>query len=319
MTAMLIRQLEYLVSLARERHFGRAAAACHVSQPALSSAIRRLELELGVPIVRRGQRYEGLTDEGERVLGWAVRLLADRDGLHDDLTSVQGGVAGRLRFGVIPTALPVSTLLTVPFLRAHPRASVEIHSLSSIEIERRLHAFDIDVGLTYLDNESLRNVRTEAVYAERYVLLTTLDGPLADRAEVTWREAAALPLCLLTGDMQNRRIVNALFAAAGAVPRPSVEANSVLTLCSHVQEGMGSSVLPHAWLHSVGAPAGTRALPIVDPVATHVVGLVLPDRDPEPSVVRAFRAAFDPPAIQAALDVLPGASAGGTSPGGPGA
>ena len=73
---MFIRQLEYLVTLAREKHFAKAAEACHVSQPALSSAIRGLEKELGVMIVQRGRRYIGLTIEGERVLSWAQQTLA---------------------------------------------------------------------------------------------------------------------------------------------------------------------------------------------------------------------------------------------------
>ncbi len=286
---MLIRQLEYVVALARERHFGRAAAACHVSQPALSSAIRKLERELGTPIVRRGARYEGLTSEGERVLAWAGRILADRDLLHEDLGSLSGGLTGRLRLGVIPTALPATAHLTVPFSAAHPKVTVEVLSLSSIEIERRLHAFELDAGLTYLDNEPLQGVRTVAVYVERYMLLTPARGVLGERSAVSWQDASALPLCLLTADMQNRRIVDAVFASVGASPEPEVETNSVTTLCTHVAAGRWSSVLPQAWLDAIGVPEGTVALPLVDPVVTHEVGLVLPARDPEPRVVRALR------------------------------
>ena len=85
---MDLRHLTYLVALVREEHFGRAARACHVSQPTLSSGIRRLESEVGFPIVRRSQRYEGLTPEGERVLEWARRILADVDGLDDELGEI---------------------------------------------------------------------------------------------------------------------------------------------------------------------------------------------------------------------------------------
>lgn len=106
---MLLRQLEYLVALARERHFARAAAACYVSQPSLSAAIRRLEHELDVPIVRRGRRYEGLTPEGEVVLAWAHRILAERDALHQELSALRGGLTGTLRLGVVPTALPAAS------------------------------------------------------------------------------------------------------------------------------------------------------------------------------------------------------------------
>jgi DNA-binding transcriptional LysR family regulator len=91
-----IRQLEYVVALARERHFGRAAAACHVSQSALSDAMRELEAELGIVIVERGRRFGGFTTEGGRVVEWAQRILAERDAMRADLTRMHGGLTGTL-------------------------------------------------------------------------------------------------------------------------------------------------------------------------------------------------------------------------------
>jgi hypothetical protein len=99
---MLFRQLEYFVALARERHFARAASACHVSQPALSESIRKLEHELKVPLVRRGQKFEGLTPEGERLVHWARRILADCDALKQEVSVLQTGLVGELRLGVVP-------------------------------------------------------------------------------------------------------------------------------------------------------------------------------------------------------------------------
>jgi len=101
---MFARQLEYLVALDRERHFGRAAATCHVSQPALSEAVRSLERELGVPLVRRSRRFEGFTPEGERVLRWAQRAVADLRGLEQEASRLRGGLDGTLRIGAIPTS-----------------------------------------------------------------------------------------------------------------------------------------------------------------------------------------------------------------------
>ncbi len=114
------RQLEYLVVLDRERHFGRAADACHVTQPTLSAGIRALETSLGVPLVRRGHRFEGLTPEGERVLRWAQRIVADHRNLTADAERMRGDGVGVLRIGAIPTALPVIAHLTSPFLALHP-------------------------------------------------------------------------------------------------------------------------------------------------------------------------------------------------------
>ncbi|MGH8473395.1 MAG: LysR family transcriptional regulator, partial [Gammaproteobacteria bacterium] len=109
---MFVRQLQYLVALARTRHFARAAELCHVSQPALSAAIQHLEDELGIAIVRRDQRFQGLTPEGERLLGWAQRVLADWEGLRQEAARSRGEITGTLRIGAIPTTMPVVPLLT---------------------------------------------------------------------------------------------------------------------------------------------------------------------------------------------------------------
>ena len=107
---MLLRQFEYLSALARAGHFGRAADLCHVSQPTLSACIRKLEAELGVQIVQRGHRFEGFTPEGELVLSWAHRILAEQSAQRHELESMRGGLNGVLRIGVIPTALTVVPL-----------------------------------------------------------------------------------------------------------------------------------------------------------------------------------------------------------------
>jgi DNA-binding transcriptional LysR family regulator len=118
---MIIRQLIYLTALAREKHFGRAAASCNVSQPTLSAAIQQLEADLGVPIVERGQRFKGLTAEGQRVLEWATASWPILEALTQDSCEMREGLTGHLRFGVIPSALPAVSLVTAPFCASHPR------------------------------------------------------------------------------------------------------------------------------------------------------------------------------------------------------
>jgi DNA-binding transcriptional LysR family regulator len=285
---MLLKNLEYLVALSRERHFARAAATCQVTQPTLSAGIKQLEEEMGVLIVERGQRFQGLTPEGERILAWAYRILGDFESMSQEVSELRGGLVGRLRVGAIPVMQAMISLLTGPFAERHSRVSISVFSHSSLEIQRGLDAFELDVGLTYLDNEPLSRVRTHPLYRERYVLLTPATGPLAARTEVTWREAASLPLCLLTRDMQNRRIVDGHFSASGAAPRPAVEANSIDTLCSHVREGNWSTVLPHATLYVFGALPGVRVIPLVEPDASQELGLIVPDRQPLTPVARAF-------------------------------
>ncbi|AEM85368.1 LysR family transcriptional regulator [Streptomyces violaceusniger] len=281
---MQLRQLEYLVALARERHFVRAAAACYVSQPSLSAAIRRLEHELGVPIVRRGRRYEGLTPEGEVVLAWAHRILAERDGLRQELSALGDGLTGTLRLGVIPTAMPAASLLTSPFCESHPRARASIESLSSVDITHGLAEFELDAAMTYLDDDSLGGLRRLPLYEERYVLLTPVDGLLATAATARWAQAADLPLCLLGPRMRNRRIMDECFAADGATVTPAIESDSVAGLYAHLPGGRWSSVISHAWLHLFGVPEGMRVVPLEGPVHGPRVGLVTGPDDP-PSVL----------------------------------
>ncbi|MFB7311068.1 LysR substrate-binding domain-containing protein [Streptomyces sp. NPDC056192] len=302
---MLLRQLEYLVALARERHFVRAAAACYVSQPSLSAAIRRLEHELGVPIVRRGRRYEGLTPEGEVVLAWAHRILAERDGLRQELSELRGGLTGTLRLGVVPTALPTASLLTNPFCERHPQARVSIESLSSAEIRHGLAEFELDAAMTYLDDDTRGGgLRRLPLYEERYVLLTPVDGPLATAATARWAQAAALPLCLLGPRMRNRRIIDECFAADGATAAPAIESDTVAGLYAHLPGGRWSSVISHAWLHMFGVPDGMRVVPLEGPAHGPRVGLVTGPDDPPSVLAAALLAVARAADVRQALDEL---------------
>lgn len=296
---MLTKNLQYLVALARERHFARAAALCQVAQPTLSAGIKQLEEDLGVLIVARGQRFEGFTAEGERILAWARRILADVDSLHQEVSALKGDLVGRLRIGAIPTALPIVDRLTTSFAQAHPSVTIAIMSQSSVEIQQGLDDFTVDAGITYLDNEPLARTRGIHLYSEHYLLVTPVEGPLGRRAEVTWAEAAGVPLCLLTPDMQNRRILNASFAAAGAVARPAIESNSVLAITAHVRSGAWSSIVPQAFLPLFREDDGVRAIPLVQPTVAHSVGLVVPDREPLTPSAHALLALASAPGLQA--------------------
>jgi DNA-binding transcriptional LysR family regulator len=294
-----IRQLEYLVALAHERHFGRAAAACHASQPALSAALRKLEQSLGVTIILRGRRFAGFTPEGTRVVGWAHRILAERDALRTDLGRMRQGLTATLRIGAIPTAVPATALLTDAFTAAHPHARIRIETLSSREIGRRLAEFDLDAGLTYLDGRSRAAVE---LYRERYVLLTPTDGPLGDRASVGWAEAEALPLCTLTSSMQNRRILDEAMLAAGAQLTPVVETDTVAAIYGHLANGHRSTIIAHTWLHTLGVPTGLRAIPLPEVRPSPAIGLVTAEQQPIPIVAEALLDAVRELDVAAVLD-----------------
>ena len=215
---MLFRQLEYFVALARERHFARAANACHVSQPALSEAIRKLEHELKVPLVRRGQKFEGLTPEGERLVHWARRILADCDALKLEVTALQTGLVGELRLGVVPAAATTVALLTDPFCAAHPLVRVQLDTnLRSAEIVERIRNFELDAGILYPDRQDTGDLLVTPLYKEHQVLIAGGDL-LTDKSEtISWTDALALPLCLLTGGMRGRRLIDDALSTLGSV------------------------------------------------------------------------------------------------------
>ncbi len=278
--SMIIRQLIYLDALAREKHFRRAAEACHVSQPTLSAAIVQLEEELGVMIVERGRRFQGLTKEGEVVLAHARRILAETELMKASIAELREGLSGRIRLGAIPTALPMIAHITAPFSQRYPGVSLTVLSLTSQEIQQGIDDFELDVGLTYLDNEPLDRVISKPIYQEAYVLLTREDGPFGTRDTITWAEAAELKLCLLTGDMQNRRIIDGIFRSVGFSPRPVIETNSIFNLVSHAGiEGI-ASIVSLQLLEFFGVPLGTRALQLVSPEAQRTIGLIVADRQP---------------------------------------
>lgn len=285
---MDIRQLSYLVALAREKHFTRAADACGVTQPTLSLRIQQLEQELGVPIVARGNRFMGLTPDGERVLKWAQTILEDVDGLHSELAHATDAPLARLTFGAIPSALPTLAPLTDVMRKRFPKLTFTVLSLSSEEIRRSLEDFSIDVGVTYLDNEPIDLSVSKPLYMERYRLFVRDDHPLAGRSEVEWAEAARHPVSLLTPNMQNRRIIESAFRKAGAQVEPELESNSIVNLYTHVQMAGLATVLPEIFIGLMGDSARIRAIPLISPVVEHSVGLVAHDRDPLPKVVKAM-------------------------------
>src|SRR5436853_6517400 len=157
------------------------------------------------------------------VLEWARRFVGDTRAVRQEIESLRHGLIGRLRIAAIPTALAMIASLTTPFRQRHPNVQFTIMSRTSVEVLEQLENLEIDAGVTYLDNEPLGRVTAIPLYRERYRLITSSDAPLGDRDSVTWAEVAQVPLCLLTPNMQNRRIIDALLRSAGGSPQPTLE------------------------------------------------------------------------------------------------
>ena len=276
----MIDKLEFLLALAREKHFARAAEACSVTQPTLSAGIKQLEDTLGVLLVNRSSRFQDFTPEGERVLDWARRIVGDSRAMRQEVHALKHGLTGRLRIAAIPTTLAMIETLTTPYRERHPDVKFTVRSCTSEEVLHLLDNLEADAGVTYLDNEPVGRVTQVPLYRERYRLLTSADAPLGNRDKVTWAEVAKVPLCLLTPDMQNRRIIERLLGEAGGNAQTSLESNSMIVLYSHVRTGRWASVMPARLATTLGLTDVLRAIPIVEPEASHTIGLVVPVRQP---------------------------------------
>lgn len=281
----MLDKLEMFIALANAKHFGRAAEECRVTQPTLSAGIKQLEDQLGVMLVRRGSRYLGLTPEGQRVLEWARRIVSDARTMREEIQTAKYGLSGHIRIAVIPTALAMVADLTTPFSEKHPNVTFSIFSRSSIDVLAHLENLEVDAGISYLANEPLGRATTVPLYSERYHFISSAGHEYADRETVSWKEVSQQPLCLLTPTMQNRRIINLHFEEAGAIARPTLESNSMIVLLAHVRTGKWASVMPLKMIEKLGPWENIRTAAIVEPEASHLVGLIAAYREPHTPII----------------------------------
>jgi len=284
----VIDKLEMFIALAREQHFGKAADSLGITQPTLSAGIKQLEGQLGVLLVWRGSRFGGLTPEGQRVLDWARRIVADARTMRDEMRAARHGLSGDLRIAVIPTALTVAADLTARFCQANPNVRFTIWSRTSIEILQMIDDLQADAGISYLDNEPLGRVTAIPLYREQYHVVCSEGHRLARQAKADWRDLVGVPLCLLTPDNQNRRIINQSLHAAGISSEAAIQSNSTLTLVSHVETGDWATILPRQLADFMAAGRPVRSIPLREIRPAHSVGLIAPYREPHTPVLEAL-------------------------------
>ena len=286
---MLFRQLEYFVAVASERHFARAADACYVSQPALSTSIAKLERELNVTLINRGHNYQGLTPEGERLVLWARRILAEQEAFKAEVSAVQSGIAGTLRLGAEPTASTTLALPVAAFCAAHPLAKVRVDSrVSTTELARQLREFELDVAIAHFAPEDRAGLQVVPLYEERYIVLASSDQLMPEANTMCWADAAQLPLALLTPDMRIRQVIDNAFKQSGVTVTPQVETDSVASLYAHVGVGAWASIVPHTWLRAMPVVGTIRAVRLVGPDASAQISVAIHAATPGSVVARAL-------------------------------
>lgn len=287
-----IRDLQLLIALSQRKHFTQAAADCGISQPAFSARIRHLEEQLGVPIVRRGNKFLGFTPDGDLVLRWANRILADAEGLRQDIAVSKGALRGNLVLGVVPTALVFASSVSTQLRNSYPDLVIQIKSLTSMQITRSLLDFSVDAGITYAEEQSPPTLVFDKLYDEHYVLLAPAALAPRQQGHASWAEAAALPLCLLSRDMHFRQIVDGAFAQADVSATPVMETNALTAVLSQVADGSAATIAPANLVAGLLLGQDTVSLELDNPVIANAIGLAVTDHEPSLTAIDALRRAL---------------------------
>jgi DNA-binding transcriptional LysR family regulator len=241
---MDIKQLKFLIALDETRHFGQAAARCHITQPTLSMRLRSLEEELDLPLVNRGQRFEGFTAPGERVLAWARTVLAAYDGLQAEAAACRGNLIGTLRLGVVP----LSSFDPLPLMQrlhaAHPELRFELSSLSSEQVLEHLANNRIDIGVSYLERLDSERFDSLAFDETRMGLLYDQRSFTFSEEPLSWEALIELPLCMLTSGMHFRQSIDHNFHSRGLTPQPLLQTDAVHQLLQAVHGGFCCAIMP---------------------------------------------------------------------------
>lgn len=269
-----LRDLECLIALARHQHFAKAAQHCGLSQPAFSMRIRALEDRLDTRIVKRGNRFQGFTPEGEAVLEHAKTIIGQVRAMEQDMRRASGVIQGSLTLGVIPTAAAYAAQLAQRLKAQHTGIQTRIETANSFAVQQGVDNGSFDAGLTYTDDVS-DSLTARPLYDESYVLLVPPSLMDAHMSEITWTKAAALPLVLLERDMRNRRIIDAVFRDLAVQPDVVAETDGFSAALTMTVAGMGATVIPRGMWQAL-APVGTiQAIPLTEPVLEKNIALVL--------------------------------------------
>ena len=242
---MNLQDLRYLVAIAEHRHFGHAAEACHVSQPTLSTQLRKLEKELGVELVERSPRHVMLTEIGERIVERARIVLREEAAISEIARQSQDPEAGTIRVGLFPTLGPYLLPHVVPALhRRFPRLELLLIEEKTNEVLEHLRDGSLDIGVLALPVHDDR-LHVEPLFDEDFVLAVPDDHPLATSAEpVTMDLLAGQSLLLLEDGHCLRDQALSVCHLSGASERGGFRATSLETLRQMVAAGVGITLLP---------------------------------------------------------------------------
>jgi LysR family transcriptional regulator, transcription activator of glutamate synthase operon len=313
---MNLRQLRYLVAIADERHFTRAAAREHVAQPALSQQIRSLEAEVGLPLVERTTRRVAMTQAGDLLVARARRALAELDAAQAELQSLAGVQAGRLSVGAMHTMGPVDlSLLLATFHARYPAVELTVREQSSEELAAMLRDDEIDLAfLSVTERIQSRGLTLRPLVSEELVVALAADHPLASRPRLRLADLAGESFISFREGARLRELLTTAAAGAGFEPRIALESNESRRIRSLVSRGLGVAILPRSDV--AGSGSTVAVCDLVEPPLTRDVTLASrAERRPAPAAEAFLALALDvyggeaPTAAPAAAPIRPTGSA----------
>jgi LysR family transcriptional activator of glutamate synthase operon len=270
---MELRQLRYLVALAEERHFTRAAAREHIAQPALSQQIRRLEGELGLPLVQRTTRSVTMTDAGDFLVARARRILAEVDAAHAEMQGLRGVQTGRVTVGAMHTMGPVDVSLALAiFHERHPGVELTVREQSSEELAEMLRVDELDLAfLSVTERIESHGLGLHQLVSEELVAVLPRNHRLGKRRRVRMAELSDDEFISYREGSRLRELLMSAGRDAGFEPRVRLESNESQRIRRLVARGLGVAILPRSDAEGPGAEIAVATL--IEPELTRDITL----------------------------------------------
>jgi LysR family hydrogen peroxide-inducible transcriptional activator len=267
-----LRDLKYLVAVAEQRHFGRAAEACHVSQPTLSTQIRKLEEFLGVTLIERNNRQVLLTPIGEKIVEQARLVLRESEQLVKMAQQARDPFGGEFRLGIIPTVAPYLLPRILPAIREQfPDLEIQLIEAQTATITRELRAGRLDAIILALPVDE-DGVRAAPLYAEPFYVALSPQHPLCGRNSITAEDLETTEVLLLEDGHCLRDQALDVCKQAGAVENTNFSATSIETLRHMVSANIGITLMPELAVEDDSK--SIRYLPFEGEPPHRVIGMV---------------------------------------------
>ena len=286
---MTLAELRYIVAVAQERHFGRAAAHCFITQPALSLAIKKLEEELGAPLFERRKKEVALTPVGERIIEQAQRVLEEADRLKIIAAQGTDQLAGPLRLGVIATVGPYLLPDLVPILHKRaPAMPLEIEESLTANLNAMLKSGKLDAIIIALPFDE-PGVVTQPLYVEPFKVVVPANHPWARKTQIDSRKLGTEKVLLPHAGHCFRLQVLEACPEVSLSDAGGMQGNSLETIRQMVASGLGITVLPCSALTPKYQNKRLVALPFSEPVPARKIGLAWRKGFSRPAVIKVLQ------------------------------